>query len=211
MKISTIEISGFIGCFESLRIPFKKEARSNLDFHIMDWNSGNNLKYESILKIDANDIKLLQSLITKGDEHSKSARLINVTAKIKAPLYLWSEMDTYFVGVNRGCSESTMHTISKTGVKLCDFEIQERALQSVFTAISDINTVVKNDSISNTDKIRIIKHALPSGYLQERILNFNYQALRRICAQRDGHRLTQWRVFIDWVKTLPYANELIFI
>jgi hypothetical protein len=27
--------------------------------------------------------------------------------------------------------------------------------------------------------------------------------------QRKNHRLPEWREFCDWIKTLPYAEELI--
>jgi len=38
---------------------------------------------------------------------------------------------------------------------------------------------------------------------------FSYQTLRRIVYQRYNHRKLEWHQFIDWVKTLPYADELI--
>ena len=29
-----------------------------------------------------------------------------------------------------------------------------------------------------------------------------------MCIQRENHKLSQWRIFIDWIKTLP-MSELI--
>lgn len=40
---------------------------------------------------------------------------------------------------------------------------------------------------------------------------FNYQNLRNIYFQRKNHRLPEWNKFCDWIKTLPYAKELITI
>lgn len=40
---------------------------------------------------------------------------------------------------------------------------------------------------------------------------FSYQTLRRIVYQRHDHRLPEWHFFIEWVKTLPYADELILV
>lgn len=51
---------------------------------------------------------------------------------------------------------------------------------------------------------------LPNGWLQTRTVTMNYENLRSICAQRENHKLTEWHQFVDWVHTLPYANELIF-
>ena len=40
---------------------------------------------------------------------------------------------------------------------------------------------------------------------------FSYQTLRRIYIQRKNHRLPEWHQFVDWVRTLPYAEELILV
>jgi hypothetical protein len=42
----------------------------------------------------------------------------------------------------------------------------------------------------------------------------DYENLLAICSkgQRRFHKLTEWsKAFIDWARTLPYAQELIFI
>lgn len=40
---------------------------------------------------------------------------------------------------------------------------------------------------------------------------FSYQTLRRIVRQRYNHRKEEWHFFIDAVRKLPYANELILV
>ena len=57
--------------------------------------------------------------------------------------------------------------------------------------------------------VTLYEDALPEGYLQTRVDMFSYQTLRRIVAQRHNHRLPEWHQFIDWIKTLPLAEELI--
>jgi hypothetical protein len=42
----------------------------------------------------------------------------------------------------------------------------------------------------------------------------DYENLLAICSkgQRRFHKLTEWsNAFIDWARTLPYAQELIFL
>lgn len=39
----------------------------------------------------------------------------------------------------------------------------------------------------------------------------SYQTLRRIVRQRYNHRKEEWHFFIDAVRMLPYANELILV
>ena len=40
---------------------------------------------------------------------------------------------------------------------------------------------------------------------------FSYQTLRHIVIQRYNHRKPEFHEFIEWIKTLPYANELILV
>ena len=51
---------------------------------------------------------------------------------------------------------------------------------------------------------------LPESWLQTRMITMNYENVRNICAQRQGHRLTEWASFIEWARKLPYADALIF-
>jgi len=59
------------------------------------------------------------------------------------------------------------------------------------------------------DELIEMKENLPEGTMQTRVWTFSYQALRRIYFQRRNHRLPQWRVFCEWIKTLPLSEELI--
>jgi hypothetical protein len=59
---------------------------------------------------------------------------------------------------------------------------------------------------------RQIIDMLPDSYLMESTIDLNYQVLRNICKAREGHKLGKdgWDTFIEWAKTLPYAEDLIF-
>lgn len=59
---------------------------------------------------------------------------------------------------------------------------------------------------------RQIIDMLHDSYLMESTVDLNYQVLRNICKARDGHKLGKdgWNDFIEWAKTLPYAEDLIF-
>lgn len=55
---------------------------------------------------------------------------------------------------------------------------------------------------------------LPESWLQTRTVTMNYENLIEICSagQRRNHKLSEWsKSFIDWAKSLPYANELLFV
>ena len=63
----------------------------------------------------------------------------------------------------------------------------------------------------STEELIKMKSELTEGTMQKRVQYFSYQALRRIYQQRRNHRLPHWHIFCDWIKTLPFANELILI
>ena len=51
---------------------------------------------------------------------------------------------------------------------------------------------------------------LPSSYNQKRTIQFNYEVIKRMYHARKEHKLDEWRVtFCDWIRGLPYAQELI--
>lgn len=53
--------------------------------------------------------------------------------------------------------------------------------------------------------------ALPQGWLQTRTVTMSYANLRNIYFQRRDHKLIEWHKFCSWIKTLPYAEELIML
>lgn len=55
------------------------------------------------------------------------------------------------------------------------------------------------------------KSEMPMGTMQKTVDMMSYQCIRNIVKQREGHRLPEWKTFIDWARTLPFAEELIFV
>ena len=116
IEIKTLEIAGMASVLQALRLPFGKECRSEVEYRDY-WLEGldtypyfeNNTK----ISFDVKDIKLLSTLVKRGDEHSKAIRGLIVYAEINAPRYFWQEMDTYKIGAERLSSESTMHIQGK--------------------------------------------------------------------------------------------------
>ena len=52
---------------------------------------------------------------------------------------------------------------------------------------------------------------LPESWIQRRTVTMNYENLYSIVRQRKGHKLVEWERFINWVKTLPYGDDLVFL
>lgn len=61
---------------------------------------------------------------------------------------------------------------------------------------------------------RMIRQLMPMGYLYKSTVTMNYENLLCICSegQRRNHKLIEWsESFINWAKSLPYSNELLFL
>ena len=128
-------------------------------------------------------------LAHKDGGHNKALESIVVWIDIEASRAFWSEFDTYRVGTSKQ-SESTVHTLSKRGPLPEDFE--EGTHWRVIDAFTDVWLSAKGD-------INVLKMNLPEGFLQRRMVCLNYKVLRNIIAQREGHRLKWWGIFIDEV------------
>ena len=128
-------------------------------------------------------------LAPKDGGHNKFLESMVVWIDVEASRAFWSEFDTYRVGTTKQ-SESTMHTLGKRPPKLSDFE--EGTHPHTVLQFQVVWQQAKGD-------INILKMNLPEGFLQRRLVCTNYKVLRNIIAQREGHRLKWWKVFIDEV------------
>ena len=206
IKIENIEVFGWEATIRGMRNPMNS------------WDKSDSFEFppdeDGILWIGSNDLKLMQSLIRAGTDHSKFMRMINVTMDITAPLYWWKEFDTYKVGtVANSCS--TMHKIHSKEFTLEDFSHEhlftdDEALPFLNHLISGLN-FYRNKYIETKDKKywwQIIQ-LLPSSYNQKRTIQLNYQVLRNIYFSRRNHKLDEWHDFCSIIEELPYGKELI--
>lgn len=159
-----------------------------------------------------NDLTLAKKLCRAGSDHRKFMRQILVSADITAPLYWWKEFDTYKVATVAN-STSTMHKIHAKPFELSDFsadKLSDGALAAFRTYIdymeaTRLRFVETKDKRDWYDLIQL----LPSSYNQLRTVTMNYETLVNIYYARRAHKLDEWHVFCDWIRTLPYAEDLI--
>ena len=166
------------------------------------------------------DLELANTLAKGGPVHAKYRRMIDVYLDITAPLYWWKEFDTYKVGtVANSCS--TMHTLHKRDLTLDDFaydQLSQCNRNLLDMVIHNINAARREYleclKASDTDKAKRCWYQmiqlLPSSFLQKRTVKLNYEVLHNIYhSPRYNHKLIEWRIFCEWIATLPYAMELI--
>ena len=170
-----------------------------------------------------NDIDLAQRLIKGGSEHRKFLRQIFVCADVTSSIYLLKELDTYKIGTVAN-STSTMHKLTSKPITLDCFETDDMCDVTIFDGDTPLTSIdmseifitwlegLRQKYLETKDKRywKELVRWLPESWLQTRTMTFNYEILRNIAHQRTGHKLTEWKTFIDWIHTLPYAEELIF-
>lgn len=83
IKVDNIEVFGWESATRGMRNPMNSWEKSDSYWDFPE--------YPDIFVIGNNDLKLMQSLVKSGTDHSKFMRMINVTIDITAPLYWWKE------------------------------------------------------------------------------------------------------------------------
>ena len=105
-----MDFAGLAPALEALHLPFNGECKSSVHYEQSFDASSNYFSHGSHGFINNKDLNLLKTLRTRGDEHAKVLRGVQVWLKITAPIYFWWDLETYVVGHQRLCSESTMHS-----------------------------------------------------------------------------------------------------
>lgn len=210
MKFEKTEVWGFEHAIRGMRNPLESWDKS--DSCYID------KRFNDQFHIGKNDLALMQKLIKAGSEHRKFLRQIFVSVDITAPLYFFKELDTYKVGTVAN-STSTMHKLASTPITIDCFEMGDfTPLIDNFKIDLSWRTVVSyleqlRQRYNETKDKRYWKELirlLPESWLQKRTITMNYENILNMYRQRKNHKLTEWsKSFCDWVKTLPYAEELI--
>lgn len=160
------------------------------------------------------DLSLAHRLAVSGSDHRKYLRQVFVSVDITAPIYWWKEFDTYKVGTTAN-STSTMHRIHSKDFSRNDFStdhMTEGALGALDNMISFLEeSRVKFTETKDKKYWYDIIQLLPSSYNQMRTVTLNYENLINMYYARRSHKLDEWHTFCDWIRSLPYASELILI
>lgn len=108
IKFEKAEVWGWEHAIRGMRNPLNSWDKSDSDFAI------------GYADIGKNDAKLMLKLTKAGAPHRKFLRQVFVSVDITAPLYWWSEFDTYKVGTTAN-SCSKMHKLLYKPFETSDF------------------------------------------------------------------------------------------
>ena len=211
IKVEHIDVRGMHAAIRGMRNPMNSWDRS--DSYDVDLDEGG----PSIYIIGDADLKLMKQLLQAGPEHRKYLRMIMVYMDITAPLYWWKEYDTYKVStVANSCS--TMHKITSKPIEVSDFSMDDFYITGEGIDLKDcfINVVadcemLRMKYLETKDKRywRGLIQLLPSSYNQKRTVMFNYETALSMIRQRSGHKLDEWREFVQVLQDLPYMKILV--
>ena len=188
MKIETIEIAGLAGALTALRLPFGKEVRSGivakntLLWHI---NTDDKSWAGNTYEIPGNHIGVDFKDLTLMQTLVKRG---DEHAKVVRGIMVWAKITA---PVYWWCEEET-------------YRMGHERLASESTMHIDCR------GLSGEELVQA-KSAILMGKELTKVDMFSYQALRKMVMQRHDHRLPEWHQFIDWVRTLPFAEELILV
>lgn len=201
LKLERTSVMNFENAIRGARNPMNSWAKSDSAYD----DKGNYILGE-------NDLALARKLCRAGSDHRKFVRQIFVSVDITAPLYWWKEFDTYKVATVAN-STSTMHKIHAKPFDLADFSVDKLSdgALAAFRTYMDYMEATRRRFVETKDKrdwYDLIQ-LLPSSYNQLRTVTMNYETLINIYYARRAHKLDEWHVFCDWIRTLPYADDLI--
>lgn len=179
MKIETIEIAGMGAALKALRLPFGKEERSFVDTDILNY-------------VDEDGQKILL-YSTTNNINSKDLELMSTLvrrgdehAKVVRGIVVWAKITAPVY-----------------------FFVEQETYRAGHERLSSESTMHIDCKGLTGEELQKAKAAIPMGKELTKVDMFSYQCLRNIVKQRHNHRLPEWHEFVDWVKTLPFAEELI--
>ena len=149
----------------------------------------------------------------------------NAIRGARNPLNSWARMDSYFdeegkfvFGPNDldlgtvANSTSTMHKIHSKPFEMSDFSTDHMTDATLDMMQKNIDFLegIRTQFVETKDKALWYSmiQLLPESYNQMRTCTLNYENLVGIYYSRKGHKLAEWHTFCDWVKELPYFEEL---
>lgn len=197
MKIETIEIAGIAGALTALRLPFGKDMRSRIE-HLCD-------TYLDFTDMDVEKTEDTYEVTMTGHPRFTSNTNIAIDPK---------DLSLMTTLVKRGDEHAKVVRGINVWAKITApvyWWAEEETYRAGHERLASESTMHIDCKGLSGKELQEAKAAIPMGKELTKVDMFSYQTLRRIVAQRHNHRLPEWHQFIDWIKTLPLAEELIFV
>ena len=115
----------------------------------------------------------------------------------------WVEAERYHF-LDFVSSQSTMHRITKFNLDKAYIEYTDPRMIEIMQQLVD-----QYNANPTPDNYLRVLYSNPAGFKITAGMTTNYRQLKTIYYQRKNHRLPEWRVFTEWIESLPSFKELI--
>lgn len=157
--------------------------------------------------------KLAQS--NRGEGHDNWLNGVVVQFDLTFTVKAWTEAERYHF-LDFISSQSSMHRITKFDldkayIKYVDVRIIDIMKEKVnaYNLLSEMSKQ-KDDVLDIDSRLKElyleILYSNPCGMKLTARMTTNYRQLKTIYKQRKTHRLPEWRVFCEWIETLPHSE-----
>lgn len=147
-----------------------------------------------------------------GEGHDQFLTGIIVQFDLKAPLYMWKQLQRYHF-LDFISSQSTMHCLTKFRLsEQCVEDTDHVILNMAQEIIDEYNKSKDNVNFTDEERKQLWRRAvasLPCGFCLSASLTTNYRQLKIIHNQRKNHRLKERHEFCEWCESLPMFKELV--
>ena len=195
MKIETIEVAGFAGALTALRLPFGKEVRSKIENYCET--------HLDFTDMDVEQTKDTYEVTMKGLPKFTSNTYITIAPKDLTLMQTLVKRGDEHAKVVRGINVWAKITAPVY------FWAEAECYRAGHERLASESTMHIDCRGLTGQELQRAKAQIPMGKELTKVDMFSYQTLRRIVVQRHNHRLPEWHVFVDWIKTLPLSQELI--
>ena len=195
MKIETIEIAGLAGALTALRLPFGKEVRSKIENYCETHLDFTDMDVEQTE--DTYEVKM------KGLPKFTSNTYITIAPKDLTLMQTLVKRGDEHAKVVRGINVWAKITAPVY------FWAEAECYRAGHERLASESTMHIDCRGLTGQELQRAKAQIPMGKELTKVDMFSYQTLRRIVVQRHNHRLPEWHEFVDWIKTLPFSQELI--
>ena len=134
----------------------------------------------------------------------------------------WVEAERYHF-LDFVSTQSPMHRMTKFDLDQAYIEYTDPRIVSIMKEkvkdYNDLQEDIRQRKEENKDvttlkdlsrrKYLEILYSNPAGFRLTARMTTNYRQLKMIYSQRKDNRLPEWRVFCDWITTLPYSEFII--
>lgn len=145
-------------------------------------------------------VSLAQS--PKGEGHDNWLNGIIVQFDLTYTVKAWVEAERYHF-LDFVSSQSTMHKIAKFDLDNSYIEYTDPRMIEIMKELEQ----EYNADPTPENYLRLL-YSNPAGFRLTARMTTNYRQLKTIYSQRKYHRLPEWKLFCEWIESLP-KSELI--